>query len=704
MAEASATYPLLRRGRRARSRTPHRWRPTPKRVRLIVIALVSFALVGAIIHLARRAERPDPDRELALSAALLRQGNYNAARARAQSAIAARPDMPAAYLALARAYVLLGDGMAAEGAVMRATASGEPRAMTRPLLAEAARLQGDTARALAEAGRARSADRAAARVRARALADEGDYPAAQAILAALVSTKPDDSHAWSDLGRVRQSAGDLGGASEAAVRAVAADPTNLDGLVLRGELVRGQYGLTASLPWFRAALARDAYYHSALIAYAATLGDMGRYTAMLRVTRDALAARPGSAEALYLQAVLAARAGQWQLAQAMLDKTGGEEDDVPGVMLLSGGIDYAQGRYEQAVARLRDLVARQPMNLDARRLAGAALLKSGDAKGALEVLRPLALRGDADAYTLTLVARAFTAGGERDWAARFADRAAFAAAAGSTPFGSDDDASVEAGSVVENPDDPGAAVGYVRALLEAGDAAGALSRAQAIAAASPGAPQAHLLIGDTLAVENRMDEAARAYARAANLRFDRATLLRLVDANTRSGDGPGAVRALALYLGQNPQSITARRMAANLQLAAQDWSAAANTLEGLRRDVGPRDAALLANLARAHAELGDARRAIVYGRAAYDLAPMNPAVVDAYGWAAYQADRLGDALQLLHKAAAIAPRDAMIRWHAAQALADANRDAETRTALAVVLADPHFPDRAAAVALSRALR
>ena len=83
MAEGSATYPLLRRGRQARLRLRIRWRPTRQQLRLAMIALVSVALVGAIVHLARRAERPDPDRELALSASLLRQGNYNAARARA---------------------------------------------------------------------------------------------------------------------------------------------------------------------------------------------------------------------------------------------------------------------------------------------------------------------------------------------------------------------------------------------------------------------------------------------------------------------------------------------------------------------------------------------------------------------------------------------------------------------------------------------
>src|SRR3569833_537556 len=74
------------------------------------------------------------------------------------------------------------------------------------------------------------------------------------------------------------------------------------------------------------------------------------------------------------------------------------------------------------------------MNVTARRLLGAALLRSGDAKGALDVLRPIALRGDADSYTLALVGRAFEATGERDWAANFLDRSAWPAANGAAPF------------------------------------------------------------------------------------------------------------------------------------------------------------------------------------------------------------------------------------------------------------------------------
>jgi len=58
------------------------------------------------------------------------------------------------------------------------------------------------------------------------------------------------------------------------------------------------------------------------------------------------------------------------------------------MLLLDGLLAYPAGAYEQAIGQWRGLVGRQPMNIAARRLLGAALLRTGDAKGALDTLRP----------------------------------------------------------------------------------------------------------------------------------------------------------------------------------------------------------------------------------------------------------------------------------------------------------------------------
>lgn len=688
------------------ARTTSARRPRTRR-RFALVAVLALGTVTAVaVNVARpaRASGTSARTEVIESLGLLDAGNYSAARSHAIAATKADPAWGLAHAVLARAYLALGDGVAAEGELGRATQAGFDARRAHQLYAHAWLLQGDADRALAEAGKAEPRFGGyALRIAARAMAAKGDLPGAQAALATVLAANTKDSYAWSDLGRVRYTSGDIAGAIDAATKASGLDRNNVEALVLRGELVRDQYGLLAALPWFEAALKHDAYYHPALIEYAATLGDVGRNVDMLEATRRALAARPGSPQALYLQAVLAARAGKYDLARTLMQKTGGKIDHVPGVLLLNGMLDYQSGDYEQAIGTWRELVGRQPFNLEGRRMLGAALLRSGDAHGALDVLRPLALRGDADSYTLSLVGRAFERTGERDWAAKYLDRSAWPSLAGITPFGTDDSLPQLAAASASVPDDPVARVGYLKGLVDAGNTGAALDQAQALERSFPGAPAAHLAVGDVYMVMGRYDDAATAYRRAADLRFDEATMLRAVDALDRAHRDGEATNVLTLYLSQNPQSIPAQRLVAHRQIVAGDWDAAIDTLEQLRSRIGNRDVALLSELAYAYTGNDDPDAGVTFARAAYRLAPMNPAATDSYGWALYQQGNTDSALQLLEKAVAIAPDNALLLWHLGQAQADSGRNALAANNIRTALADPAFTDRAAAMALLKTL-
>lgn len=665
---ALAQPPRVRRRRFVR-----RWWPA---VAVLALALV----VTTVVALARGAGHVDPATAMREGGAALARGNYSAARNHFLAAVQAAPTDGEAQLALARTWLLLENGIAAQGALDRAASAGVATAALAPWRAAAALAQGEAAGAIA----IRSDDPVALRAKARALADRGDAPAGIATLQAVLARTPNDAAAWTDLGRVRLQVGDVGGATQAASRAVALDRHDPAALVLAGEVVRSRYGLIAALPWFEAALRLDAYFHPALIEYAGTLGDAGRNADAVAAARRALAARHDSPQALYLLAVIAARAGNMDLARQLLNRTGGALDGLPAGLLLSGSVDYAAGRYEQAVVTWRALLAAQPMNVTARRLLGAALLRSGDAAGALDVLRPIALRGDADSYTLALAGRAFEAQGKRDWAARFLDRAANPVALPAAPFGQDDSAAILASAVAQAPGDPRAAVSLVRGLLERGRGAEALATAQRLVRQTPGAPLSHMLEGDVLMALRRADAAAASYARAADLRFDQPLMLRLVEARALAGNAQGAAAALSLYLAQNPQNVVAQRALAGLQRAAGD-SDAIDTLERLREALGGRDVVLLAGLAQAYGAADDPASALPVARAAYRLQPMSAAASDALGWALVGRGKAADALSLLDKATAIAPGDLRIRWHRAQALVEAGRTAQARAVLGTLL-------------------
>ncbi|MEG8023568.1 tetratricopeptide repeat protein [Sphingomonas aurantiaca] len=535
------------------------------------------------------------------------------------------------------------------------------------LQAHADLLQGDPDGALDEAAQASPRYAGyAARISARALAAQGNVVDARARLEALIGGAPSDAAAWTDLGRLRLTTGDVGGAAVAAARAVALAPRDPAILTLQGEVIRSRYGLIAALPWFDAALARDAYYHPALIEYAATLGDAGRSADMLAVTRRALLARPGSPQALYLQATLAARAGRIDLARSLLRSAGGRSTGCRVHCCCPAASIMRKASSNRRRRRGGRLVGQQPLSIVARQLLGAALLRSGDPRGALDTLRPIGLRPDADVYSLTLIARAFDAVGDAGSAASFRDRAAAGPVAPASVFATDTAIGALMADAATAPGDPTYMLGVIRGQIAAGDTAGAIARARSLAGVAPGAPAAQLALGDALVAAGRYAEAAGVFAQAADLSFDEPTMLRLVDARSRAGRAEGAAAALALYLSQNPQSLAGQRVLGHWQVASGDWDSAIETLEGIRRRVGNQDGAVLADLALAYAGSDDGAIAVRYGRAAYGLSPMRAAAADAYGVALAANGEEEGARQLLVKATRLAPGDAAIAGHLRQ--------------------------------------
>lgn len=656
---AAQPYPMMRRKRRRIWRR----RSIRRRARLIAILMAIALGMAGLAYLLRGGEPPvDPAVALRNAATALQAGNYHAAHDLARRASVAAPRSRVAQMTLARTSLLLEEGVTAEAALDRAIAAGVLVADTLAMRAEARLLLGNPAgaqEAVAQMPAARDAEmiRIAAKVRAAQTNGGGAY---RATLQQLAAAKPDDAAIWTDLGRSRFGAGDVAGATEAASRAAALAPADPRALTLQGEIVRARYGLTAALPWFRQALGRDPYYHPALIQYAATLGDLGRAGDALAATRTALVSLPGSPEAFYLQAVIAARAGRYGLAEQLLQLTGGALAQRPATAMLEGVIAYAQGRPQRAVRAWGRLVGMQPMNIGARQLLAAAQIGIGDRAAALATLRQMLSRPDADGYTLRLAVMALAGGSD---SAAMVDRAQSGTRGDSTIFRPDRPLSELTQAAAGEPTDPTYALGVIRGLASQGNWGAAAARAQALVRAAPGAPAAQLAYGDILALSGRSAEAVAPYARAANLTFDEPTMLRLIDGQIRAAKPRDAAVALGLYISQNPQSVAARRLLGEWQLRNGDWDAAIELLEGLREELGSRDVVLLRDLALAYAGAGDGVVARRYGAAAYRLAPMNPEVADAYGVALAAAGETEGARQLFDKALSLSPGNPVVIAH-----------------------------------------
>lgn len=619
-------------------------------------------LVGLLAGAAACSNAP-PSAENAYQRGLaaLRQGQPRTARVEFLNAIKNEPNNAALRLLQAETYLALGDGVAAQAEIERARQLGAGKAATAHLFAHALLVRGEYARAAEEAALAAPAHAAyAARISALALMNLGDTSGAAAELDRAVAAGPDDSRVWVALARFRRANGDIAGAIGAADKAIALKADDVEAVTLRGELTRSQYGLRAAVAWFDRALEIDPGNVVALLERGATYGDMGGMRAMLADARKALSLSPAHPRAYFLQAMLAARGGDFELARSLHQRTRGAFDDQPAGMLLASAIDYQTGATSQAVLRLTRLVATQPGNRKARRLLAAAQWRLGDAAAAAATLRPLADRPDADSYTLALMARALEKQGDPA-AATYSARAAKPQRTVAAPF-SDDELGRLRAAAGAAPDNAEVQTRLVAGLLSRGEGAEAAMVARRLQARYPGVPDTHVLVGDALGMQGDFVGAAEQYRKAANLTFTEPVAMRLIEALDRSGRKAAARQVLQLFLEQNPRSIPAQTLAAQLYLEAADWPAAIEAYENLRRRIGNRDAAMLNNLAWAYAESGNHARAIPLARKAWSLDRNNPATAATLGWILFKSGaNKAEALMLLERAARSAPTDAEIR-------------------------------------------
>jgi cellulose synthase operon protein C len=662
--------------------------------KLFIAALL--ALPGA----AHAADRQAARQAMVAGIKQFNAGKPQTARIEILNAIKADGDWALAHALQARIYLALGDGVAAESELRRALDLGLPEAQIQHLFLNAWLLQKDYIRVLdapeLQGVRPISVGYAA-RIKANAAIARGDIPLAAKNFDRAIVVAPNNAQLWTDIGNFRLLGGNIASAIDAAIRAVNLNPRNIDAMMLMGKLVRDQYGLIAALPWFEGVLALDPANVPAMVQAAATLGEAGRASAMLDMTRQIQAVDAGNTDAWYLQAVLAARAGKPDLARALLYRIDEKMDAIPGVRLLKAVLDLSTGNSEQAISQLDDIVKAQPENLKARRLLGTAMWRAGDPRSAIAVLEPVAKRDDADSYTLSVIGRAYEDIGNRTVAAAFLDRAALPVRGEPAPFDMTSDLTRMAMVNSGNPDNADVAIPRITGLIRSGRSAEALRAAERLRDLNPGAPAAHVLVGDALTALGRPGDAVKIYEKAASIRFSEPIALRLIDAQRRSGDNDGALRVLDLFLSQNPRSVAALLLAADHFIATKQWDSAIATLDGLRARLGNRDATILNKLSWAWFGQGNNDRALTYAGAAYAIAVSNPALASTYGWILFKSgkDKVSG-IALLKKSVAIVPDAPMLRFQLAQVLVESGDKAGAKPHLKAAIDMPDFAERKAA--------
>lgn len=534
------------------------------------------------------------------------------------------PEAAQKNIAKAQAALSQGDGIAAEAELDRALKAGARKPDVAADMGEALLQQGERQKArkwLAPGQFAKNEEGRGWRLLGLLERQEGNLPAAGRALDKALAVAPNDPLIWVEVGRLRYQGGEQRQAIDAADQALMVGPDNPRALEFQAQLIRDSAGHAAALSLFERALTAAPDDVALLAGYAASLGELGRASDMLVVTRKILSLDSTNAQAFYLQAVLAARAGKVDLARALHNRIGQRLDTVPAAMLLSGVLELEAGNANVAAQKLIPLADRQSANPRVQLLLARALAESGDYQQLFARYGRMAERGDASPYLLSILGQALEEQGDRAGAAALLDRAAAANQPALLPLFERDPPAVLAQRWSEQPGNPAIAVPYVRALLEGGDMTGVRRVATRYKELRSGSAEAQGLLGDIELLAGQPSVALQRYQDAGKIRLTDNLLLRSAIALEQAGSGAELANLISGYLAIAPGSRLAARIAANQALEGKDWGRARLLLENLRLRGGNRDARLLAGLALAQLRSGDPKAAASTAERAWQIAP-----------------------------------------------------------------------------------
>lgn len=425
---------------------------------------------------------------------------------------------------------------------------------------------------------------------------------------------------WVDIAEFRYTGSEEALAFDALAFALRLDPRHPRALALQARLVRQRDGLLPALPFFVEAIDAAPGDLALLLDYAATLGEAGQATTFLAASRSA-AERGGANRALYQQAVLAARAGDFETAQTLIERvpSQGESD---GAAAFRAIVALETDRVRNAQQQFERLYNRDPEDRVFARLYARALVRGDRNSAIVTIFGGRAASANADPYLKTIVARAYERLGRRSEAASFLDAAPQTTARG---FSGIDAFGPEVGAVAyrEDPTRFVAVRDYVRALIGTDRSALARSVSEELVARFPDTRDARVLAGDAALADRDMRAALEQYERAAAIRFTDRLLVRIVGALEASGRSVEARRVAQSYLAKRPGNATASRIVAAQAANAGDWELARSVLDYLLRSSGSRDVVLLSLASQAAANLGDGENALRLAEQAMELQPNN---------------------------------------------------------------------------------
>ena len=539
----------------------------------------------------------------------------------------AAPDAPPLQRALAALEE--GDGFGAELILREMLESGTGRREIAAYLGEAELLQGQPAEArvwLADGVFTKETAGRGFHMLGRLEMREDNLPAAGQAFDRAIGFTPDDPKLWVDIGRLRYRGGEQELAVDAAEHAVKLGPDDPEALLFMAQLTRDSLGMAAALPLFDKAAKAEPDKLDLLAEYAATLGDAGEAQDALAVIRTIAARNPGYLRSYYLQAVIAARAGQYDLARKLLFRSGDFVNDTPAGVMLAGIIDLESGNYASAAQQFDKLSRQQPENVSVTELLARSLAMGGNDRELVYRFDTLARSAGASPYLQILVARGHEALGDRDKAAGLLDAASrprsqgLAALAPSGVFDNRGRTRAESGQEARD---------LVRSYIIAGQPAAAAAVAEDFRKRHVGSADVLSLAGDASLAVGQVSRALDLYAQSARIRQSWPLARRRYMSLRAGGNNVEAQRLLESFLAGHPGATEPAFLLARMQYDRGNLPRAAQLLDHALLSGADRDPEVLSLRAVVALRMDESDLARRIARRSVAIDPLHPAALQA---------------------------------------------------------------------------
>ena len=360
--------------------------------------------------------RDSPEALVASAKRYLDKRDYNAAAIELKNALQKNPQDGEARYLLGAALLELRDFPSAEKELRRAVELGFAPDKSVPALADAMLELGQPDKVIAEfaAKPDLSGPRARAELQTTIAAAQlalNKPQDARATLAKAFQAQPGFPPARLVEARIVGAEGDLPGALKITDEVLAAAPSLVDALVLKGQILVTLGRLDEAKSAFAQAIKEKPNHTPSRQALIALLINSGAFDeAKTQIAETKKFAR--TLQLVYLEALLAYRQGDLAKARESVLQVLRVAPGHLASLLLAGTIEYDARSYLLAEDYLRKVVDRAPRAALPRRLLAATFLRQGKPDRAAELLQPLLDQPAVDAATLSLAGEAQLAKGD----------------------------------------------------------------------------------------------------------------------------------------------------------------------------------------------------------------------------------------------------------------------------------------------------